>query len=128
MLTLSIIKAGTGGFIGHSAVHPDMIGLARRALDEARTSELLLDGQVATRGDDLSLIMAHTYGADAQLIHEFAWDVVTRTTGSGEGPPPVRGRSGPAVGRGTRAICAGWDRAVRSWTSRSGLPGDLLPC
>ncbi|KUO19312.1 fructose-1,6-bisphosphate aldolase/phosphatase [Streptomyces dysideae] len=80
MLTLSIIKADTGGFVGHSAVHPDMIDLARRALDGARTSELLLDGQVATCGDDLSLIMTHTYGADAQLIHEFAWDVFTRTT------------------------------------------------
>ena len=81
MLTLSIIKADTGGFVGHSAVHPDMIDLARWALDEVRTSELLLDGHVATCGDDLSLIMTPTYGADAQLIHEFAWDIFTA-------PPP----------------------------------------
>ncbi|WP_199812686.1 fructose 1,6-bisphosphatase [Streptomyces sp. NRRL S-1813] len=53
MLTLRIIKADTGGCAGHSAVHPDMIDLARRALDEARTGELLLDGMVPTGRDDL---------------------------------------------------------------------------
>ena len=30
MLTLSIIKADTGGFVGHSAVHPDMMTEAAR--------------------------------------------------------------------------------------------------
>ena len=34
----------------------------------------------ATCGDDLSLIMTHTHGCDAQEVHAFAWDVFTRTT------------------------------------------------
>ena len=47
MLTLSIIKADTGGFVGHTAVHPEMVVEASRALDRARDA-LIIDGQVAT--------------------------------------------------------------------------------
>jgi len=80
MLTLSIIKADTGGFVGHSAVHPDMLSEARSAVDRAKASELLLDGHVASCGDDISLIMTHGYGPDASLVHSFAWDVFQATT------------------------------------------------
>jgi fructose 1,6-bisphosphatase len=31
MATLSIIKADTGGSVGHTAVRPDMIGAAERS-------------------------------------------------------------------------------------------------
>ena len=80
MITLSIIKADTGGFVGHTAVHPAMVVEAGVALRAAVSSDLLIDGQVATCGDDLSLIMTHRHGADATVIHAFAWDVFTRTT------------------------------------------------
>ena len=79
MLTLSIIKADTGGFVGHTAVHPDMVAEARRALDRVR-GDLIIDGQAATCGDDLSLIMTHRRGADAEPIHSFAWGVFQATT------------------------------------------------
>lgn len=41
MLTLSIIKADTGGFVGHSAVHPDRgpLGATDRADAEAGSAE-----------------------------------------------------------------------------------------
>ncbi|MBB6174885.1 fructose 1,6-bisphosphate aldolase/phosphatase [Nocardiopsis mwathae] len=80
MITLSIIKADTGGFVGHSAVHPDMMDGARRAVQRAVAGELLVDGHVAACGDDISLIMTHTYGPDSQLIHSFAWDTFKTTT------------------------------------------------
>jgi fructose 1,6-bisphosphate aldolase/phosphatase len=80
MLTLSIIKADTGGFVGHSAVHPDMMAEARRALDRAIESELIIDGHVASCGDDISLIMTHGHGPDASLVHSFAWDLFHATT------------------------------------------------
>lgn len=80
MLTLSVIKADTGGFVGHSAVHPDMLASAEVHLRRAKDSELVIDGQVAWCGDDLSLIMTHRYGPDSQLIHSFAWDVFQATT------------------------------------------------
>jgi fructose 1,6-bisphosphate aldolase/phosphatase len=53
MPTLGIIKADTGGFVGHTAVHPDMIAEASRAIDRA-SGELHIDGQVASCGDDLA--------------------------------------------------------------------------
>jgi fructose 1,6-bisphosphate aldolase/phosphatase len=63
MATLSIIKADTGGFVGHSAVHPDMLAEASRAIHRAIQSELIIDGQVASCGDDISLIMTHGHGS-----------------------------------------------------------------
>ena len=80
MLTFSIIKADTGGYVGHSAVHPDMVTVARHAIEEA-IGDLLIDAQVATCGDDLSLIMTHRHGCDAEAVHRFAWDVFIETTG-----------------------------------------------
>lgn len=79
MTTLSIIKADTGGFVGHSAVHPEMVEVAASAIDGAR-GDLLLDGQVATCGDDLALVMLHAHPADDPAVHEFAWEVFTQTT------------------------------------------------
>ncbi len=79
MLTLSIIKADTGGFVGHSSVHPDMLEVARDALQQV-VGDLLVDGQVAACGDDISLLMTHVHGVDAEPVHRFAWDVFTRTT------------------------------------------------
>jgi fructose 1,6-bisphosphate aldolase/phosphatase len=79
MLTFSIIKADTGGFVGHSAMHPEMLAAARSEVDRAR-DDLLVDAQVSSCGDDLHLIMTHTLGADAAPIHELAWDVFQTTT------------------------------------------------
>lgn len=80
MQTLSIIKADTGGFVGHSSVHPKMVEAARSSAHWAVREGLLLDADVATCGDDLSLIMSHVHGADASVVHEFAWNVFHQTT------------------------------------------------
>jgi fructose 1,6-bisphosphate aldolase/phosphatase len=79
VLTLSIIKADTGGYVGHSAVHPDMVDLARRAVQEVK-GDLLIDGQVSWCGDDLSLIMTHPHGLEAEAVHSFAWETFLATT------------------------------------------------
>jgi fructose 1,6-bisphosphate aldolase/phosphatase len=79
MRTFSIIKADTGGHVGHSAVHPDMVAVAGRMVDEAKVS-LIIDGQVQTCGDDLSLLLSHEHGCDDPGIHAFAWDVFMATT------------------------------------------------
>jgi fructose 1,6-bisphosphate aldolase/phosphatase len=79
MITFSIIKADTGGFVGHSAIHPAMLDVARAALDRVR-GDLLIDGQVASCGDNLHLLMTHTHGVDAEAVHSFAWDVFQETT------------------------------------------------
>ena len=80
MVTLSMIKADTGGWVGHTAVHPRMLEEAEQALASAR-GNLLVDGQVAACGDDLCLIMTHERGPDAREVHAFAWEVFRATTG-----------------------------------------------
>jgi fructose 1,6-bisphosphate aldolase/phosphatase len=85
MLTLSIIKADTGGYVGHTAVHPTMLAEADRLARGAVDRGLLLDAKVAACGDDISLIMVHQHGPDAPAIHSFAWDVFQRTTHTAEG-------------------------------------------
>jgi fructose 1,6-bisphosphate aldolase/phosphatase len=82
MLTFSIIKADTGGFVGHSSVHPDLLALARSEVADAVASGLLVDGQVAHCGDDISLIMTHRRGTDSEDVHSFAWRVFQATTGA----------------------------------------------
>jgi fructose 1,6-bisphosphate aldolase/phosphatase len=84
MLTLSVIKADTGGFVGHSAIHPAMVVRAEQALDDA-VGDLLIDGQVSSCGDDLALIMTHDHGIEAEAVHHFAWDVFTATTEIAQG-------------------------------------------
>lgn len=79
LLTLSVIKADTGGFVGHSAVHPDMLAEAS-ALVAAQRGKLVVDGQVSSCGDDLALILTHERGADDTTVHAFAWDVFQATT------------------------------------------------
>lgn len=79
-ITLSIIKADTGGYVGHTDVHPEMLALAAERAREAVGSGLLIDAHVNRVGDDLALIMTHTHGVDAEQVHAFAWDVFHRTT------------------------------------------------
>ncbi|MGZ4695198.1 MAG: fructose 1,6-bisphosphatase, partial [Acidimicrobiales bacterium] len=50
METLSTIKADTGGFVGHYAVHPPMMTYAQQRLDEVKGS-LLIDGPTASCGE-----------------------------------------------------------------------------
>ncbi|OLT00457.1 fructose 1,6-bisphosphatase [Pseudonocardia sp. CNS-004] len=84
MNTLSIIKADTGGFVGHSEVHPEALQVARDAVSAAVADGLLIDGTVSRCGDDISLIMTHRHGADAEPVHSFAWDTFQKTTAVAE--------------------------------------------
>ncbi len=78
--TLSVIKADTGGFVGHGDVHPDMLRVAEEALAEAKSAGVLIDGKVARVGDDAALIMTHTFGPEHPEIHGLAWRTFERTT------------------------------------------------
>ncbi|HZU17378.1 MAG TPA: fructose-1,6-bisphosphate aldolase/phosphatase [Candidatus Dormibacteraeota bacterium] len=80
-ITLSIIKADTGGYVGHGDVHPDLLATASRALKAAVEDGRLRDGQVNRVGDDLALIMTHTHGTESQVVHGLAWEVFEATTG-----------------------------------------------
>ena len=79
-VTVSVIKADIGGYVGHSASHPDILILARQLLDRARVQGLLIDFHVTCVGDDLNLIMTHNKGDNNRAIHKLAWDVFLEGT------------------------------------------------
>ena len=56
IVTISAIKADVGGFVGHSAVHPDLLSQAQRRVGEAVAERLLIDGAVDSCGDDVDLM------------------------------------------------------------------------
>ncbi|OPX83868.1 MAG: Fructose-1,6-bisphosphatase [Pelotomaculum sp. PtaB.Bin104] len=76
-ITLSVIKADVGGFVGHSSVHPELLETARGML---AGSSLLIDYHVTHVGDDINLIMTHELGKNCGDIHQLAWDTFLSCT------------------------------------------------
>lgn len=79
-VTITAVKADVGGFVGHSSVHPEMLFEATRCVDDAVSGGLLLDGKVASCGDDINLVLTHEHGVDAEEVHGFAWDTFLAAT------------------------------------------------
>jgi fructose 1,6-bisphosphate aldolase/phosphatase len=75
-VTLSVIKADVGGYVGHGDVHPDMMDKAEEELSKAD----LTDFRVLKCGDDMQLIMTHDKGVDSKEIHETAWNTFLACT------------------------------------------------
>jgi len=73
-VTLSVIKADIGGYIGHSESHPDILAKARESLAKSKKDGLLIDYYITKCGDDLELIMTHQQGEESETIHKLAWD------------------------------------------------------
>ncbi|MBI4823012.1 MAG: fructose 1,6-bisphosphatase [Nitrospirae bacterium] len=80
MITLSVIKADVGGYVGHSSIHSDLMDKAREKLSSALDKGLLIDFHVTRCGDDLELIMTHKKGTDSKEIHELAWNTFLSCT------------------------------------------------
>ena len=80
-VTLSVIKADVGGWVGHCSMHPDLIAAGKEAMSNAQKAGLLIDYHVTRCGDDLQLIMTHTEGVDSSRIHELAWNTFKTCTG-----------------------------------------------
>jgi fructose 1,6-bisphosphate aldolase/phosphatase len=80
MVTISVIKADVGGYVGHSASHPDVLDTGREELERARQRGLLTDYHVSYCGDDMFLIMTHDRGEDNEEVHRLAWDTFLKAT------------------------------------------------
>ena len=74
MLTISVIKADVGGYVGHSAMHPELLATANECLTQAKQGGTLIDFHVGHCGDDLFLIMTHERGTLDEEVHRLAWD------------------------------------------------------
>ena len=79
-ITLSVIKADVGGYVGHSSIHPALIDTAKERLSTAKEKGLIVDFHVLRCGDDLELIMTHRRGVDSGDIHELAWNTFVAAT------------------------------------------------
>ena len=79
-VTLSVIKADIGGFVGHSESHPEILAIGKESMEKAKKDGLLIDYCVTKCGDDMELIMTHKYGVDNDKIHKLAWDTFVRGT------------------------------------------------
>ena len=79
-ITLSVIKADVGGYVGHSESHPDVIAKAEECMAKAKKEGLLVDYHVTKCGDDLQLIMTHQQGEASEKIHKLAWDTFVAGT------------------------------------------------
>jgi fructose 1,6-bisphosphate aldolase/phosphatase len=79
-LTLSVIKADIGGFVGHSESHPEILASANDSLNKAKAEGMLIDYYVTKCGDDLQLIMTHKLGVGSEKIHKMAWDTFVKGT------------------------------------------------
>ena len=80
MVTLSVIKADIGGYVGHSESHPDILARAREHMEKAKKQGLLIDYHVTKCGDDLELIMTHQQGEENEKIHKLAWNTFVDCT------------------------------------------------
>jgi len=80
-LTLSVIKADVGGFVGHSSVHPALLAKAAQKMARAKEDGLLADAHVSHVGDDINLVMTHRRGEDDSEVHALAWDTFVACTG-----------------------------------------------
>ncbi len=79
-VTLSVIKADVGGYVGHSESHPDVLAKAGECLAKSKKEGLLIDYHVTKCGDDLQLIMTHQQGEENEKIHKLAWDTFVDCT------------------------------------------------
>jgi len=79
-VTLSVIKADIGGWVGHSVTHPDTLRRAGELMAEAKLQGHVIDYRVMNCGDDLQLIITHSHGEESKVVHGLAWDVFLECT------------------------------------------------
>ncbi|MDI3297784.1 MAG: fructose-1,6-bisphosphate aldolase/phosphatase [Bacillota bacterium] len=79
-ITVSVIKADIGGFVGHGAVHPETLEYAQEAL-AAEKGRLLVDFSVSSVGDDINLVLTHRRGVNDPAVHQLAWETFRGCTG-----------------------------------------------
>lgn len=79
-VTLSVIKADIGGYVGHSGSHPKVLDTAKNMLEDAKQKRIIFDSCILSCGDDLELIMTHDKGIEDTEIHKLAWNVFVECT------------------------------------------------
>ncbi|MFH0810260.1 MAG: fructose-1,6-bisphosphate aldolase/phosphatase [Pseudomonadota bacterium] len=79
-ITLSVIKADIGGYVGHSESHPEVMAEACGCMEKAKKAGRLIDYHVTKCGDDLQLIITHPHGIEDENVHRLCWDTFVAGT------------------------------------------------
>ncbi len=79
-LTLSVIKADIGGYVGHSDTHPEVVQTVKDVVGSEVEKGNLIDCGILTCGDDIAIVMTHTHGVDSELVHGIAWRAFEKGT------------------------------------------------
>lgn len=79
-LTISAIKADVGSIGGHTTPTKKMMDTVKHLVDQEVKNGLLIDGMVTHTGDDIAIIMTHSYGNNNTKIHQFAWNSFVEAT------------------------------------------------
>lgn len=79
-ITLSCLKADVGSVGGHTKPTRHMLETVNIEVAQAVADELILDGWVSHTGDDIAIVMSHTHGEGAAVIHKFAWNCFLKAT------------------------------------------------
>lgn len=73
-ITISLIKADVGSIGGHTRPSYRMLDFVHDAAQQAISDGILRDAYVSHTGDDIAILMTHTYGKNHDTIHQFAWN------------------------------------------------------
>lgn len=76
LITLSVISADVGGFVGHVSSHPDVLDTAKERLFTAREKGQIIDFHVLRCGDDVGIIITHENGPGDRKTHETVWYIL----------------------------------------------------
>ena len=79
-VTLSVIKADVGGWVGHTRVHPDLVETVKECVGQEVNKGNLIDADVLVCGDDIGIVMTHPHGVDSALVHGLAWRAFERAS------------------------------------------------
>ncbi len=75
-LTLSVVTASVGGFVGHVSNHPEVLDTAKERLYNARGKGVITDFHVLRCGDDIGLIITHESGCASPSVHGLVWNIL----------------------------------------------------
>jgi fructose 1,6-bisphosphate aldolase/phosphatase len=78
-ITITAIKADIGGIGGHTRPSDELLESVKNYVN-SHSKDLLTDYYVGYSGDDIHMIMTHTFGVDNERIHKLAWDAFTEGT------------------------------------------------
>ena len=79
-ITVSLIKADVGGFVGHGRGSEEILEVARKELEKAKNENLIIDYFTCYVGDDLQLLMSHKKFINNPEIHKLAFDIFMKCT------------------------------------------------